>query len=191
MSFCFKGFYEHCARLGLLPTGSDVDALERPLDVEYLQQRFYLAIADGVVTRMPGNRIARILFRTFWTREVLRPAKAKGLARGMCLSLRLQNSHVPLVNDLIERILFLTEGAKVYYDADWISRIRSGSITVSQDRVAYQEHPMSVQEIADHIGATVQELWALRYEIAGISFGELFGSHETAGVVTKLMAWDF
>jgi hypothetical protein len=163
--------------------------VERPLDVEYLQQRYYLAIKDGRELRAPGNRIGRILLRTFWTKDRLKDIKYLGLLRGIALSLIVQNNHVPIINDLFRAIVEVTSGVVVYLDKEWTQKVKQ--FTPSADRVSFQEHPGCVDELAMHLGVSSQQVRDLRGECSRVNLGShlcLAAGFEP--ILNALASWD-
>jgi len=167
----------------------DQPPVNKRLNVEFLQQRFYLAIINGATTRAPGNRIGRILGRTFWTCMALNEKKKLGFLRGIALGLRVVNNHVPVINDLMNRILELTEGHRPYYDEDAIKR-RRWQEEADFKPFPYEEHPESVAEIADCIGRPASELVALRQHLRNIPLYGFLNPKELEPLVESLLDWD-
>jgi hypothetical protein len=176
------------ADLGFLAQAELVDSVRDPLEVEYLQQRFYLVAGESTI-RVPGNRIGRILLRTFWTKDRLKPHKNLGLMRGIALSLYKQNNHVPILNDLFRAILEKTEGVRVYYDKDWKRKMMF--LTPDCDRVLHEEHPATELELAEALDVSLGQIQALRLEMRKVDLGaHLAVGPEFKELVDKLAKWD-
>jgi hypothetical protein len=175
-----------CARYGFLVETAQVNTRERPLDVEFLQQRFWRVIGKQY-ERAPGNRIGRILIRTFWTKDRLKTAKNIGLMRGIALSLHKQNTHVPLVNTLLQRILEITSKTIVYYDREWSKKIKY----MVPAECEHEEHPLSKAELAMTLGVTLQQVLDLDNELSTLTFGSLLADDpKFADIIRQLALWD-
>jgi hypothetical protein len=181
-----RGCFSH---FGFVITYDCVHLNERPLDVEFLQQRFYLALDGATTRRVPGNRIGRILARTFWTDKPLNLNKKKGFLRGVALGLEKSNRHVPIINDLLHRILELTSSVAAYYDEDTMKKLRWKAET-DFEPIAFNEHPGSEQEIADHIGRPVTEIQELRAHIRTMPLFGFLNTPSTQDLVEAFLDWD-
>ena len=174
---------------GFKSTCDEVDMDARPLACEFLQQRFYLTYVQGVEMRVPGNRIGRILFKTFWTKDNLSPEKRKGLIRGIALGLANVNNHVPILNDLIQRLLYLTSDSTVYYDQERLAERRWRSLEDASPTPALPEHPSTLYEISMEIGITLPRLVEFRRSIHHIELFELWGC-DFPDVLQAFISWD-
>lgn len=180
--------YSECWRLGFLVTIDVVDMRLRPLDLDFLQQRMYLALDGQRTIRAPGNKIGRVLLRTFWTRDRLNKRKYLGLLRGIACSLEKQNRHVPILNDLFSTILERTKGVTPYLDRDWVAKIRYVKPTLGRH---FEEHPAAVAELAEHLGVTNACVQRMRVEMRNCNLGaNLCIGAEFAVLLDALAAWD-
>jgi hypothetical protein len=188
---------EAFAGMGFVAEVECVDSVATPLEVEYLQERYYLT-REGV--RMPGNRVGRILLRTFWVRDRLSPIKNLRLMRGIALSLLGKNTHVPIINDLLFAIIKTTQGTTAHIDSDLRSRLAwapddklrrlAGKRHIgAHELVGYHEHPRSVDELAEALSVAPCEIRALRAECKRVEMGLLLGSN-CKPLLKKLAAWD-
>ena len=173
--------------MGHVTTIGKVVYNERPLDVEFLQQRFYLAVLDGNTVRFPGNRIGRVIARTFWTKEKLCVKKKKALVRGMVLGLRTINAHVPVLNDLLTSLELDTRDSGVYKDKEMIARERRDDFTTCAS--GQTEHPSSATEIASHLGVPLNKFNELREAARKVTVLELWGQ-DNHDVINALLDWD-
>jgi hypothetical protein len=156
---------------------------------DYLQQRLLTAVVDGRVTRHPANKLGRILLKTFWTRERLSKKKQMGLMRAISLSLIKQNRHNPILIDLLERILFLTQGYKLHYDIDLRSKIRGW---LDMDQICsynLQEHPNAIIELSEIYDLPVSRLVQFRRYVSRID-PPLILKEEFADVYQRLALKD-
>jgi hypothetical protein len=165
----------------LLPYGhvAVVQVCKHILEADFLQQRFYLALDEwGETTRAPGNKIGRILIKTFWTRENLSDVKMRGLARSIATGLICINNHVPIINDLLKRILEITEGTRPYFDYEMRQKRRWRETT--RTTKIRDEHPDALFEIANYLSLDVNRLQLMREHIRSIEWGQTWGSDFTA-----------
>lgn len=164
--------------------------LDNILSAEFLQQRFYLVDANPYgVQRAPGNRIGRILFRTFWTKDRLSDAKARGLMRGIAMSLYPQNTHVPIINTLLKCILDKTCSVNPYFDNDWRRKRRFTDHIPGGFQ--FKEHPASKLELAHTLGVGLEEILTLERHLLKTDLGtRLCMDDECQYILHKLAQWD-
>jgi hypothetical protein len=185
--------------MGFLVETTTLPPQSHPLEVEYLQERYYKTAESHV--RMPGNRIGRILLRTFWTKDRLSDVKSLRLMRGIALSLYAKNAHVPISNDLLWAIIEQTQGVSAHLDRERVQNIRwqyEGEIPVWANRVivrkagfpeAYTEHPDTESELAEVLNVTVGQIRLLRTQCKTVRMGSLLGAG-CDDILLKLAAWD-
>jgi hypothetical protein len=109
--------------------------------------------------------------------------------RGIALSLRVQNNHVPILNDLFEGIIKATEGVEVYLDKEW--RYKVAHMTPESERVAYVEHPGTIAELSQSLGVSPGAIFELRSEMAKVDLGMLLcWNHKYNDIMDALAVWD-
>jgi hypothetical protein len=175
--------------LGFSPKIEVVNWRNNVLSVEFLQQRMYPALVDGVRKIHPGNRLGRVLFRTFWTRDSLKVEKKRGLMRAIALSLYADNRHVPIINDVLKRILQLTIRDKPYEDTDL--RADKRRIIDTDPIVNYdlRETPETLGLIAQALSLPVTDLMRMRATIRKLPLFSCWGE-EHAEIFRALAKWD-
>jgi hypothetical protein len=99
------------------------------------------------------------------------------------------NRHVPIINDLLHRILELTSSVAAYYDEDTMKKLRWKAET-DFEPIAFNEHPGSEQEIADHIGRPVTEIQELRAHIRTMPLFGFLNTPSTQDLVEAFLDWD-
>lgn len=117
------------------------------LNMEFLQRRLYKC-RDGLEDGFRfGPRIGRILVRAFWVD--VKPGKHyKGYARAIAEGILATAGHVPLINDICNRVIMLTEGHKARFDLE--ARRKASFLElfdVLEDKPV-EEHPDTLVDVA-------------------------------------------
>jgi len=99
------------------------------LDVEFLSGYFYELNGTLIYGPKPG----RVLMKTFWHIGKLKPSKRRAWLRGVALGLVRDTSFIPVLRDVIRKILDLTEGSSSRPIVDEEHRIHAKSMYHSID----------------------------------------------------------
>jgi hypothetical protein len=129
------------------------------LDLEFLQSRMYKCVWEEGDGFLFAPRIGRIIIRAFWVSDPLGPKKLKGHAVEVAIGLKAVANHVPIINDIADRISYLGARDKIRphkcrEQRRWESLTEFSATPVAE---AY-EHPDSETDIAALYDVSVDQV---------------------------------